>query len=169
LIRQPSRKLDAKIHHPARGSGVTRIRRDSRTARIDLVTGPGSGKIGLTIRHARRLGRHVHIAIGLSGHSRGWITHPLCGQISGSENDKSGRQTARKKRTQHGFSVQQCIHSLRNAGCGLEGASKSQRSGRLLGGCVTFRSAHVAVTRRRSSGRRRPRRARIYRRSREAR
>src|ERR1700736_6368901 len=101
LIRQPSRKIDTDIRHLARGSDVTLVtrtvagilrlpgtwrllgtRQAPRSGYIWFSRGPDSGKIGLAIRHPRRGGRHVHLAIGLPWRSRGGILQPLSGQLS---------------------------------------------------------------------------------------
>ena len=80
LIRQPARKLDTEIDHAARCRGVMGIRWNVRPARIDLVTGPDSGEVGLAIRQPRRGGGHVDVAVSLPGCSRSGITNPLSGQ-----------------------------------------------------------------------------------------
>src|SRR5579862_6419617 len=101
LIRQPSWKIDADIRHLARGpdvTGVTRTligtlrlpgtwrflgtRQAFRSAHIRFTRSPDSREIGLAIGHPRRGGRHVHLAVGLSWHSRGGICHPLSAQMS---------------------------------------------------------------------------------------
>src|SRR5207249_11798747 len=67
-------------------------RQAPRSGHIGFSRHPDSGKIGLVIRQTGRGGRHVHLAIGLSRHSRGGNLHPLSCQMSrcqgGSQNNE---------------------------------------------------------------------------------